>query len=103
MHREFGIIYGRSGRANATKRAIEHLTIAHSVLPHDAVCAKKLSDYLLQQGKYDRAVEVLQPFMRTENKYERETLLPVLLEAYEKQPSKYLLEIAELKRIIYKQ
>ncbi len=97
MHREFGIIYSQSGRPDAISRAIEHLELAHGVLPHDPVCAKKISELYIKTGRYEKAIAVLQPFSKTVNDQERKTLLPILLKAYEKQPTKYMLEIAALK------
>lgn len=97
MHREFGILYGRSGRPDATKRAVEHLAIAYEGMPHDPVCARKYSEYLFRQGKYEKVIQILQPFSKTTKKTERETLLPLLLTTYEKNHTKYMKEIADLK------
>lgn len=101
MHREFGNIYSRSGRPDAVSRATEHLEIAHSILPHDPVCAKFLSELYIKVGHFDKAIVILQPFETTTNEYQRRTLLPLLLKAYEKQPTKYLFEIAKLKNILH--
>lgn len=98
MHREFGIIYGHSGRSDAVSRSIEHLRLAHEVLPHDPICSKSLSDMLIKKGNYGQVVEILQPFVGTTNKKTKRTLLPLLLKAYEEQPEKYMLEITDVKR-----
>ena len=97
MLREFGIIYSQSGRPNAISRATEHLERAHNVLPHDPVCAKYLSEQYLKVGHYEKAISVLRPFENTTNDFQRQTLLPLLLKAYEKNRTKYMREIAELK------
>lgn len=97
MHREFGHIYGRSGRPNALSRAIEHLQIANSLMPHDPISAKYLAETCMRRGNYSVAIKALEPFRNAKEEKTRSTLLPLLLELYEKQPTKYMLEIAELK------
>ncbi|MBQ6480707.1 MAG: putative DNA binding domain-containing protein [Anaerolineaceae bacterium] len=98
MHREFGHIYGRSGRPDALSRAIEHLQTANALMPHDPITAKYLADSCIRKGNNSLAISVLLPFKESKETKTRSTLLPLLLKAYQAQPTKYMLEIAELKK-----
>ena len=98
MHREFGHIYGRSGRPDALSRAIEHLQTANALMPHDPITAKYLADTCIRKGNNSLAISVLLPFKESKEEKTRRTLLPLLLKAYQTQPTKYMLEIAELKK-----
>ena len=102
MHREFGIIYGNSGRPNATPRSIEHLYIAYNVMPHDPITAKILASLLLKKGDYSKMITILEPYKNSTDHKVRRTLLPLLLKAYESQPEKYMLQVAELKNRLNK-
>lgn len=97
MHREFGMIYGNSGRSDAVTRAIEHLEIAHLNMPNDPICAKGLASMYEKRGNTTEIVRILEPFRTSKDRKTRMVLLPILLRAYETQPSKYMLQLAELK------
>lgn len=97
MHREFGMMYGSTGRADAVQRASENLSIACTNLPHDPISAKFYALMLEKQGKYTDMVRVLQPFENSSNAKCKDLLWPLLLQAYEYQPTKYMYEIAKLK------
>lgn len=97
MHREFGMIYGNSGRSDAFTRAIEHLEIAHLNMPNDPICAKGLASMYEKRGNTTEIVRILEPFRTSKDRKTRMVLLPILLRAYETQPSKYMLQLAELK------
>lgn len=97
MHREFGMIYGNSGRSDAVTRAIEHLEIAHHNMPNDPICAKGLASMYEKRGNTTEIVRILEPFRTSKDRKTRMVLLPILLRAYETQPSKYMLQLAELK------
>ena len=98
MNREFGRIYGHSGRADATSRAIDHLEIAQANMPHDPICAKVLANFYETRGQTAKIIDILTPFLSTPDKRTKQTLFPILLRAYHTQPDKYMLEITELKR-----
>lgn len=100
MHREFGHIYSRSGRPDALSRAIEHLRTANKLMPHDPISAKYLAETSLKKGNVKLAIEVLAPFAVTSDTKAHKTLMPILLKAYQAQPDKYMLEIAELKKML---
>ena len=102
MHREFGHIYGRSGRPDALSRAIDHLKIANDRMPHDPISAKYLAETCMRKGNYSHAINVLLPFKESKDQKARKTLLPILLKAYQTQPTKYMLEIADLNRELQK-
>ncbi len=97
MHREFGMIYGNSGRSDAVTRAIEHLEIAHLNMPNDPICAKGLASMYEKRGNTTEIVRILEPFRTSKDRKTRMVLLPILLRAYETQPCKYMLQLAELK------
>lgn len=97
MHREFGMIYGNSVRSDAVTRAIEHLEIAHLNMPNDPICAKGLASMYEKRGNTTEIVRILEPFRTSKDRKTRMVLLPILLRAYETQPSKYMLQLAELK------
>lgn len=96
MNREFGFIYGHSGRPDAIQRAIEHFTIAYKNMPHDPICAKGLASLYERKGYTTQIVKVLEPFKSSTNEKTKKTLLPMLLKAYQAQPDKYMLEISQL-------
>lgn len=101
MHREFGMIYGNSGRADAITRAITHLEIAHRNLPNDPICAKFLASLYEKRGNITDIVRILEPFRASKDHKTRTYLLPILLKAYETQPTKYMLQLAELKQALH--
>ena len=100
MHREFGIIYSRSGRPDGLARSIDHLIVSNKLMPHDPISAKYLAEAYLRKGKDSLAIDVLLPFKQSKEPKVRKTLLPILLNAFQKQPTKYMLEIAELAKEI---
>lgn len=98
MHREFGIIYGNSGRPDANARAIKHFEIAHNNMPNDPICAKGLATQYEKKGNTTGIVELLEPFKSSKDEKTRLLLLPILRRAYESDPTKYMLQLSELKR-----
>lgn len=98
MHREFGMIYGNSGRADANTRAIKHLEIAHSNMPNDPICAKGLATQYEKRGNTAGIVELLEPFRSSKDEKTRSLLLPILRRAYESDPTKYMLQLSQLRR-----
>lgn len=102
MHREFGFIYGKSGRPDAITRAIRHFEVAYSNMPNDPICAKGLASMYEKRGYTSDVVRVLEPFKYSKDPKTKHTLLPILRKAYESQPEKYMLQLAELKQIMGK-
>ena len=102
MNREFGIIYGNSGQPDATDRAIQFLTVAYNNMPNDPISAKFLAAMYERKGDYGSVIDILKNFSDTKDSKIKKTLLPKLLEAYQYQPEKYILEIAELKNKLNK-
>lgn len=98
MHREFGMIYGNSGRPDANARAIKHFEIAHSNMPNDPICAKGLATQYEKRGNTTGIVELLEPFRSSKDEKTRLLLLPILRRAYESDSTKYMLQLSELKR-----
>lgn len=98
MHREFAMIYGNSGRADAVTRAIKHFGIAHSNMPNDPICAKGLASMYEKSGKTTEIIRILEPFLSSKDPKTRMLLFPILLRAYEAYPAKYMLQLANLKR-----
>ena len=100
LNREFGFIYGKSGRPDAITRAIHHFEVAYSNMPNDPICAKGLASMYEKRGNTSEIVRVLEPFKSSKDQKTRQTLLPILLRAYESQPEKYMVQLAELKQAI---
>lgn len=100
MNREFGIIYGFSGRADAISRSIDHLETARATMPHDPICAHVLAKMYDKRGNTSKVIEVLEPFINTADIKTQKELFPILLKAYQKQPTKYMLQISNLQRKI---
>ncbi len=98
MNREFGIIYGNSGRHDAIERAIQHFEVAYHNMPNDPICAKGLASMYEKRGNTSEVVRVLEPFKSSKDQRTRQTLLPILRRAYESQPEKYMIQLAELKQ-----
>lgn len=102
LNREFGIIYGNSGRHDATERAIHHFEVAYDNMPNDPICAKGLASMYEKRGNTSGVVRVLEPFKSSKDQKTRQTLLPILRRAYELQPEKYMIQLAELKQAMAK-
>lgn len=102
MNREFGFIYGKSGRPDAISRAIHHFEVAYSNLPNDPICAKGLASMYEKRGNTSDVVRVLEPFKLSKESKTKQTLLPILRRAYESQPEKYMIQLAELKQVMGK-
>lgn len=100
MNREFGFIYGNSGRPDAITRAIHHFEIAYTNMPNDPICAKGLATMYEKRGITSEVVRVLEPFRSSKDSKTRQLLLPILLRAYESQPEKYMIQLAELKQVM---
>ena len=98
MYREFGMIYGNSGRPDANARAIEHFEIAHNNMPNDPICAKGLATQYEKRGNTTGIVKLLEPFRSSKDEKTRLLLLPILCRAYESDPIKYMIQLSELKR-----
>jgi tetratricopeptide (TPR) repeat protein len=97
-HREFGILYSKSGEIDSTSIAIQHLEIAISEMPHDGITANFLSNMYLRKGAVDPAVKILERVCDNTDRKTLEHLLPILLAAYNKSQTKYLLQISKVKQ-----
>ena len=97
MNREFGKIYGSSGRPDAIARSIRHLEIAHENMPHDPICANMLASMYEKKGYTNKIISLLEPFLQSSEHRTKEILWPMLLSAYEQDPIKYMVQITSLK------
>ena len=100
LNREFGLIYGSSGRPDAIKRATEHFELALKSMPHDPICARGLASMYEKRGHSAKIINILEPFKHSSDSKTKKMLLPMLLKAYKSQPEKYMLEIAQLELVI---
>lgn len=82
IFREWGILLRDSGEPRSTEYAIEKLEIAVGEAPNDPIATTALAQLLDRQGRYNRIIELLEPFRDHPQDKTRAYVLPLLKRAY---------------------
>ena len=97
IRREYAMLYMRSGQPDAMNVAITELEKAHTMYPSDPIAARFLAEAYITKGFYEKTIEVLSIFVDTKDEKTQKNIWPILLNAYEKIPNKYVLEQLKMK------
>ncbi len=98
IYREWGLLIRDSGQLDASSQATEKLETSIQLNPHDVVTVTALAQMYERKGAWMRVIQLCEPWRDRVWGRARETMLPVLLRAYERQND--FLKVAEIKAMI---
>lgn len=98
IYREWGLLLRDSGQIDASSQATEKLETALRLNPQDVVTVTALAQMYERKGAWVRVIQLCEPWRHQVWGRARETMLPVLLRAYEHQND--LLKVAEVKGML---
>lgn len=97
LKREFAMVFMNSGERTAIDTSIECLEYAHDIMPSDPITIKFLGECYHRKGHYSKAINVLSPFLETDDRKTQEKIWPLLLKCYNTSSTRYKMEILTIK------
>jgi tetratricopeptide (TPR) repeat protein len=98
IFREWGVLLRQSGEPNASVQAEAQLRIALKETPNDVIALGALASLLHARGAHGPLISLIEPHIGLPNQKFRQSVLPLLLEAYDR--SRQLVKAATLRRTL---